>query len=389
MVVVMKAGTVLLNLPQKQSDPEPPSDMQRGLKRKISTTSCDVCEAEEAKYRCPSCQRCSCSLPCVKQHKLRSGCSGVRDRTAFVPLSHFGDLNLLSDYRFLEETGRVVERPNRDTLLHSQPRHMSAAMLLKRKAKAAQVNLHILPKVFSRRRENRSRFIKSEQKLYWHLKLLFPQSNVEYTDRVPEDQVLEKILSAYIHPSESDPVKRQRLKTYLQASPDDVMVFMKAEQRRPGSPKFHPLDVKKSLRENLMFKTVVEFPDLHVVLREQQGAYLTPSTESKKDAHHSASLSEAPPKTSKSPKRDPTESELEDGEIRSEDEDEEEKTQVGCGAGDQRDVKDELNSAAEETNSHGEKDGGEPTKEQNVSTSKPSAPSAEDVGGMVGEPAQD
>lgn len=46
---------------------------------------------------CAETSLCAChSLPCVKQHKLQSGCSGVRDRTAFVALSRFSDLDLLS-----------------------------------------------------------------------------------------------------------------------------------------------------------------------------------------------------------------------------------------------------------------------------------------------------
>ncbi|KAK2824859.1 hypothetical protein Q7C36_018786 [Tachysurus vachellii] len=208
---------------------------QRGQKRKISLSSCDVCEVQEAKYCCPGCLKCSCSLSCVKQHKLQSGCSGVRDRTAFVPLSRFGDLHMLSDYRFLEETGRVAERPNRDTMLHTRARHSYGAMLLLRNAKAAKVNLKILPKSFSRRRENTSIYNKQERKLYWQLKLVFPQSSAEYTTRVPEDRVLEKILSDYIHPTESDPVKRQNLKTYVVSPLDQIGVFMKAEQRKPNS----------------------------------------------------------------------------------------------------------------------------------------------------------
>lgn len=37
-----------------------------------------------------------CSLACVKQHKTVSGCCGVRDKTAFVPLAEFDELDLLN-----------------------------------------------------------------------------------------------------------------------------------------------------------------------------------------------------------------------------------------------------------------------------------------------------
>jgi len=57
---------------------------------------CEVCEVAVFKYRCPRCLVKSCSLPCVKRHKLTSGCNGQRDKTAFVSLVDFTDLNLLS-----------------------------------------------------------------------------------------------------------------------------------------------------------------------------------------------------------------------------------------------------------------------------------------------------
>lgn len=57
---------------------------------------CELCCLEEAKYRCPCCGVKSCSLPCVRQHKLDTGCSGIRNRTLYKPLSQFTELDLLS-----------------------------------------------------------------------------------------------------------------------------------------------------------------------------------------------------------------------------------------------------------------------------------------------------
>ena len=57
-----------------------------------------MCKESVFKYRCPRCLVKTCSLPCVKQHKLTSGCNGQRDKTAFVSLDDFTDLNLLSGW---------------------------------------------------------------------------------------------------------------------------------------------------------------------------------------------------------------------------------------------------------------------------------------------------
>ena len=57
---------------------------------------CEICHESTAKYKCPGCLVQTCSLPCVKQHKANSGCSGQRDKTAYVAMKDFTDLNLLS-----------------------------------------------------------------------------------------------------------------------------------------------------------------------------------------------------------------------------------------------------------------------------------------------------
>lgn len=94
---------------------------------------------------------CFWSLQCVKKHKEDSGCSGIRNKTAFVPVSQFDEMALLSgeslsydtvfsrnqqrdtsvrpcvcldrtwtsDYRFLEDTGRFADGATRDKLIRT------------------------------------------------------------------------------------------------------------------------------------------------------------------------------------------------------------------------------------------------------------------------------
>uniref|UniRef100_A0A672MR98 Box C/D snoRNA protein 1 n=1 Tax=Sinocyclocheilus grahami TaxID=75366 RepID=A0A672MR98_SINGR len=185
-------------------------DGRRGVKRKMALSSCDICETKEAKYRCPSCMRHTCSLACVKQHKTLSGCCGVRDTTAFVPLAELNEISLLSDYRFLEDTARLSQQSNRDAVMLGSHRHLKEGMWMIRKARAVKVTLKFLPKVFSKHRENRTIFRRAEGRFYWHLKIHFPQSDAVYSERCPDNRQLDQILSDYIHPLESDPVKRQK-----------------------------------------------------------------------------------------------------------------------------------------------------------------------------------
>jgi hypothetical protein len=83
---------------EQQAGLQPPaqSDQAQG-------SACQVCGKAAAKYCCPRCDRRTCSLDCVKAHKEATGCSGKRDRTAFVGRGAFDERTFLSDYRFLEE----------------------------------------------------------------------------------------------------------------------------------------------------------------------------------------------------------------------------------------------------------------------------------------------
>ncbi|XP_014822720.1 PREDICTED: box C/D snoRNA protein 1 [Poecilia mexicana] len=250
-----------------------PEEEQKRTKRKMSLSNCGVCGSEEAKYRCPACLSHTCSLLCVKKHKDDSGCSGVRNKTAFVTLSHFDEMTLLSDYRFLEDTGRFADGATRDDLIQA-PRTTLKAKKLTSHARKMNITLRFLPVSFTKSKENSTWFLTKEKQFLWHLKLIFPQSSSEFSQRrVSDSQTLIQILTAYIHPTESDPVIRQKLKMYVHHQFEHVKVFMKAEGRKANSVRYHELDVEKSLRDNLSYKTIIEYPVLHVVLRDHWKDY--------------------------------------------------------------------------------------------------------------------
>lgn len=56
---------------------------------------CQGCGGE-GRYRCPRCDVRSCGVACVRKHKEATGCTGVRDRTAFMPLRAMTDTHLHS-----------------------------------------------------------------------------------------------------------------------------------------------------------------------------------------------------------------------------------------------------------------------------------------------------
>ncbi|XP_029158992.1 box C/D snoRNA protein 1-like, partial [Nylanderia fulva] len=93
---------------------------------------CEVCGATKAKYTCPKCEVRTCSLVCVNLHKKELDCDGIRDKTKFIPLSSFGDLDLLSDYRFLEQVGRLIDTKKRNPE-KKYTRHSTLPVVLDRK----------------------------------------------------------------------------------------------------------------------------------------------------------------------------------------------------------------------------------------------------------------
>lgn len=74
---------------------------------------CAVCAVNPSKYTCPRCSLRTCSLACSNAHKFPSeggaGCSGERNKVAYVPPNKYGYGQLMDDYSFLEETRRKVE----------------------------------------------------------------------------------------------------------------------------------------------------------------------------------------------------------------------------------------------------------------------------------------
>ncbi|KAL2772269.1 box C/D snoRNA protein 1 isoform 2 [Daubentonia madagascariensis] len=245
---------------------EPQINHPVGCKRKLAMSRCETCGTEEAKYRCPRCMRYSCSLPCVKKHKAELTCNGVRDKTAYVSIQQFTEMNLLSDYRFLEDVARTADHISRDAFL-KRPISNKHMYFMKNRARRQGINLKLLPNGFTKRKENSTFFDKKKQQFCWHVKLQFPQSQAEYIEkRVPDDKTINEILKPYIDPEKSDPVIRQRLKAYIR-SQTGVQVLMKVEYMQQNLVRYYELDPYKSLLDNLRNKVIIEYPTLHVVLK--------------------------------------------------------------------------------------------------------------------------
>ncbi|KAI0347188.1 hypothetical protein BDW22DRAFT_1387206 [Trametopsis cervina] len=73
------------------------------------TSLCTICLSKSAVYTCPRCQVRTCSLPCSTAHKTQGeGCSGIRNKAAYIPMNQYGYMALMDDYTFLEDVGRKI-----------------------------------------------------------------------------------------------------------------------------------------------------------------------------------------------------------------------------------------------------------------------------------------
>ena len=86
-------------------------------------------------------------------------------------------------------------------------------------------------------------------------------------NRCPEEITLRKILEKYLLDSTELPTKvTSKLGPYKHAGLDSLVVLMKAEQVSFSDKKFYKLNLNQTLKENLVGKTIVEFPVLYICI---------------------------------------------------------------------------------------------------------------------------
>ncbi|KAK8253286.1 hypothetical protein V6Z12_1Z015400 [Gossypium hirsutum] len=132
---------------------------------------CEECKKKASKYKCPGCCLRTCSLPCVNAHKQRTGCTGKRNITSFVPLSRFDD-NLLSGHhpRF------KLPHPLRN---------------LRTAAASRRTKLLFLPSGMSKRETNQTRFNHRKKYISWTFEWRFHSTDVVLLDHgIHEDTSL-------------------------------------------------------------------------------------------------------------------------------------------------------------------------------------------------------
>lgn len=128
---------------------------------------CEMCGGGDGKYCCPACERRTCSLKCVKDHKLKFECSGLRHRPVapeYESVKYNEDM-FLKDYKFLEGvneyTGQLEACKDSGAPSESEDRKMRGLEFKRIQKVAKLAELRMLPEAFSRCKRNQTHFVKS------------------------------------------------------------------------------------------------------------------------------------------------------------------------------------------------------------------------------------
>jgi len=221
----------------------------------------------------------------VRRHKDEAACDGLRDKVKFMPVGQFKDMDIVNDYRLLEEVTKQVDKCKRDKIKRSTrqgnemmvaPRLQKHLQRLQREARTRNCRVRILPPHFVRRKNNTSMFDFREKIIKWHVELKFP--NIDQTFNLPsvnERTKLWKLISDFVEfkcaDDPTDPFQHYRAVSY-----GGISLYLKAEgQPAPGeaSRYFYPLDMKRSLKTGLQNTRIVEHPIIYVVFSRDDHMY--------------------------------------------------------------------------------------------------------------------
>lgn len=232
---------------------------------------CVICHENPVKYTCPRCSRRTCSLNCCLKHKKTFECNGQRDRTSFKTLETMTDLDLLSDYRFLEGVQRCVDGSERDPLGNQMKSFNDSTRqekFLQNKLKSlASIRILFLPKFSTRHKQNRMSFDRRTDDVLWHVECRFYCSTVENffviwsIFRLPTSETtLENLLAK----SPKEIPKEQ----------NDISVFIENfGQQRKQNGKYEKLPFQ-TLSDLFRHRTFIEFPILFLCRSSDENSML-------------------------------------------------------------------------------------------------------------------
>lgn len=170
-------------------------------------------------------------LPCPTAHKEARGCSGKRNRTAFVGRGQFDERAFMSDYRFLEEVKLADDVAKRSRPPPPKPELPPFLKTLVYQARRRGVQLHILPPGMEKRRANTMRYDGRQQLFSWHVEWSFPAVGCKVADgRVDERRPLQELLGRHLRLRPGEALVHEGLQAHIDAGPEQLTVVLRRER---------------------------------------------------------------------------------------------------------------------------------------------------------------
>jgi len=143
-------------------------------KLELEKINCEVCNKISYKYKCPKCLTKSCSLICVKQHKLNKKCNGIKDK--FSKNKNLTEKDFFTDVRYMTDMYNETNSVSKKLFLQTEDQDERKLKEKKQKnfkklcKKFRSVNLIRCPIYLDRFIENQSYCDSKEKKFYWTIR---------------------------------------------------------------------------------------------------------------------------------------------------------------------------------------------------------------------------
>ncbi|KAG2173494.1 hypothetical protein INT44_007085 [Umbelopsis vinacea] len=200
---------------------------------------CECCKKNPFKYKCPRCAFKSCSLDCSKTHKIKTGCSGERSKTHYVPLKQYSYNDMMSDYGYLEDMSRQADTLSRLNMKNDPKKAVSKNAMWKQKglvnqAERAGIRLSLLPAGMKRRKINNTNYNPKQRLLFWTVEFIFPacEDKKVLLHRIPASKPMRELLDDILTtdtPHASDALTRFQLQKYIDSGTDSFVVGLKKD----------------------------------------------------------------------------------------------------------------------------------------------------------------
>lgn len=209
-------------------------------------------------------------MACIKIHKKELDCNGIRDKTKYIPIRKLTENDLMSDYTFLENCTQFVALRKQDIVKRytrfnkTPPIHL---VKLEAAAKERKIKLKFLLQNFTKNKLNTTYYEWKSKVIYWRVEWHFVNADdAKFVDeRCSEHNSITTLLNNCL--ALNGALGSGVLQYYQARGLNNVRVLLKAEGIRNSKNRFYELDVEKSLSENLMRKTIIEFPVIFVIYR--------------------------------------------------------------------------------------------------------------------------